>query len=45
MDRIEERLKSLAMAAPSEALRMRVLGAAQRERHSEWKRLQHTMEW
>ena len=45
MDRIEERLKSLAMAAPSEALRMRVLGAAQRERPSEWKRLQHTMEW
>jgi len=45
MDRIEERLKSLAMAAPSDALRARVLKAAGCERPSEWKRLQHTMEW
>ncbi len=45
MDRIEERLKSLALAAPSDALRARVLDAAGRERPSEWKRLQHTMEW
>jgi hypothetical protein len=45
VDRIEERLKSLALAAPPDALRKRVLKAAGRERLSEWKRLQHTMEW
>ena len=45
MDRIEDRLKSLSLAAPSDALRARVLKAAQRERPSEWKRLQYTMEW
>lgn len=45
MDTIEERLKSLVLAAPSDALRARVLDAAGRERPSEWKRLQHTMEW
>ncbi len=45
MDTIEERLKSLAMAAPSDALRTRVLRAAGRERTSEWKHLQHTLEW
>lgn len=45
MDRIEERLKSLDLAAPPDALRKRVLKAAGRERLSEWKRLQHTMEW
>lgn len=45
MDPIEERLKSLALAAPSDALRVRVLKAAERERPSEWKRLQHTLEW
>ena len=45
MDPIEERLKLLALAAPSDALRARVLKAAERERPSEWKRLQHTMEW
>lgn len=45
MDRIEKRLESLALAAPSDALRARVLSAARRERPSEWKRLQHTMEW
>lgn len=45
MDPIEERLKMLALTAPSDALRARVLRAAERERLSEWKRLQHTMEW
>lgn len=45
MDLIEERLKSLIMAPPSDALRGRVLKVAMRERPSEWKRLQHTMEW
>ena len=45
MDPIEERLISLALTAPSDSLRARVLKAAQRERPSEWKRLQHTMEW
>jgi hypothetical protein len=45
MDRIEERLKSLALATPSSALRARILKAAARERPSEWKRLQYTMEW
>ena len=45
MDPIEERLKSLAMAAPSDVLRTRLLKAAGRERPSEWKRLQQTMEW
>lgn len=45
MDRIEERLKSLVLATPSSALRARVLNTAERERPSEWKRLQHTMEW
>jgi hypothetical protein len=44
MDPIEERLKSLALAAPSDALRVRVLKVVERERPSEWKRLQHTME-
>ena len=43
MDRVEERLKSLAMAAPSDVLRAHLLKAAGRERPSEWKRLQHTM--
>ncbi|MBL7649233.1 MAG: hypothetical protein JNK74_23900 [Candidatus Hydrogenedentes bacterium] len=45
MNPIEERLKSLALAAPSDALRGRLLKATERERPSEWKRLQHTMEW
>jgi hypothetical protein len=45
MDTIEERLKSLALAAPSDALRARVLDAAGRERPSEWKKLQDTLEW
>lgn len=44
MDRIETRLKSLALVAPPDALRARVLKAASRERPSEWKRLQHTLE-
>jgi hypothetical protein len=45
MDQIEERLKSLVLAAPSDALRARVLDAAGRERPSEWKKLQDTLEW
>lgn len=45
MDRIEERLKSLKTTLPTDALRARVLNAARRERPSEWKRLQYTMEW
>lgn len=45
MDRIEKRLESLALAAPSDALRVRLMRSAGRERPSEWKRLQHTMEW
>ncbi len=45
MNPIEERLKSLALAAPSDALRARVLNEASRERPSEWKRLLCTMEW
>lgn len=45
MERIEDRLKSVKLSAPSDALRTRVLKAAERERPSEWKRLQHTLEW
>lgn len=45
MDRIESRLRSVTLAAPQDALRARVLAAANRERTSEWKRLQQTLEW
>lgn len=45
MDWIERRLESLAMAKPSDALRVRLMHAASCEHPSEWKRLQHTMEW
>ena len=45
MERIEERMKSLIMAPPPDALRARVLNEASRERPSEWKRLQYTAEW